>query len=120
MFFKINLLNADDKIWFEGNRELPGLYLLELAAKRKPELMKRGADFINGAIPAIATVLVEKVENRLDQEAIDKAAIELALAVVTVESCLGLEDSFIQLNDYEITVYKSGAVRYDRIERSAV
>lgn len=114
MLFTIRLLDSDDKSWFEGTRELPADYLLKLALERKPEMLKRGPEFMNGAIPAFAEFLVEKAKDDSNQEAIDKAAIELAVIIATVESCMGIEASLILKSCYDVTVYESGAVRYDR------
>lgn len=114
MLFTIHLLDANDTSWFEGSRELNGEYVLKLASERKPEMLKRGSEFVNGAIPAFARNLIKKAKNDSDQDAIDKAAVELAVIIVTVESCLGLEDSFILNSDYAVTVYENGVVRYDR------
>ena len=113
---EITLLDEKDDSWFEGSRELPGEYILKLAAERKPLLMEKGIDFAQGAIPVFGGQLVKVVKAGCSEDAIDKALIELVLATVTVESCLGVEDSALLNRHFNLVVYHDGAVRYDRLD----
>ena len=113
---EITLLNEKGDSWFEGSRELPGEYILKLAAERKPLLMEKGIDFAQGAIPVFGSQLVKVVKAGGSEDAIDKALIELVLATATVESCLGVEDRALLNRHFNLVVYHDGAVRYDRLD----
>jgi len=51
MHCNIELLDKDRKAWFTGTKELPGVYILKLAAARKPAVMEKGLEFAQGTIP---------------------------------------------------------------------
>jgi len=117
---EIQLLDSENKPWFEGSRELPGEYILKLAAARKPGVMEKGVEFAQGAIPFFGGELAKVVKEGGSEEAIDKAVIEFALATVVVESCLGIEDAVLLNRNFNLVVYDNGAVRYDRLDEQSV
>lgn len=117
---EIQLLDRENKPWFEGSRDLPGDYILKLAAARKPAVMAKGMEFAQGAIPFFGEQLVKTVKDGGDEDAIDKAVIEFALATIVVESCLGTEDAVLLNRNLNLVVYDNGAVRYDRLDEEAV
>jgi hypothetical protein len=119
MHFEIQLLDSQEKAWFSDSRELAGEYLLKLAAERKPMLMEKGMEFAQGAITVFGGELVKAVKGG-NSDAIDKAVIEFALAVVTVESCWGIEDHALLNRHFGLTVYENGTVRSDRLEAQGV
>jgi hypothetical protein len=112
---KIKLLDENGDSWFEGYRELPGEYILKLAAERKPLLAEKGLEFAQGAIPAFGGELVKVVKAGSSEDAIDKAVIELVLMIATVESLLGASDDELLNRDFSLVVYHGGAVQYDRL-----
>ena len=112
---KIKLLNENGDSWFEATRELPGEYMLKLAAERKPLLEEKGLEFAQGAIPVFGGELVKVVKAGGSDDAIDKAVIELVLTTATVESLLGASDDELLNRDFSLVVHHSGAVQYDRL-----
>ncbi|MDF5775617.1 hypothetical protein SON66_14800 [Pseudomonas syringae] len=63
--------------------------------------MEKGLEFAQGAIPFFGAELVKVVKARGSEDAIDKAVIELALATVVVESCMGIEDDVLANRDLQ-------------------
>ncbi|MGE8485336.1 MAG: hypothetical protein ACN6Q5_22410 [Pseudomonas sp.] len=112
----VQLLDSKGESWFDGSRELPADYILKLSAKRKPAVMEKGLEFAQGAIPFFGAELVKVVKANSSEDVIDKAVIELALATVVVESCMGIEDEVLANRHLRLTVHADGAVRYDRID----
>ncbi|MFI8382005.1 hypothetical protein [Pseudomonas sp. NPDC079086] len=112
----IELLDSKDNAWFTGTRDLPGDYILKLAAERKPAVMEKGLDFAQSAIPFFGGALAKVVKAGGSEDEIDKAVIEFALATVVVESCLGVSDEVLLGRNFNLAVYDNGAVRYDRLD----
>lgn len=112
---KIRLLDEYGDSWFEGSRELPGEYILKLAAERKPLLAEKGMEFAQGAIPAFGGELVKVVKAGGSEDAIDKAVVEFVLATATVESLLGASDEELLNRHFSLVVHHDGAVQYDRL-----
>ena len=117
---EIKLLDENGDPWFVGSRDLPGEYILKLAAERKPMLMEKGIEFAQGAIPAFGGELVKVVKAGSSEDAIDKAVIEFVLAAATVETCLGTSDEVLLNRHFNLVVYDDGAVRYDRLDEQPV
>jgi len=113
----VQLLDSKGESWFVGERELPTDYILKMAAKRKPAVKEKGLEYAQGAIPFFGAELVKVVKAGGTEDDIDKAVIELALATVVVESCMGIEDALLAKRDLRLTVHADGAVRYDRIDK---
>ncbi|MBK3447545.1 hypothetical protein [Pseudomonas haemolytica] len=120
MHCNIELLDKDRKAWFTGTRELPGEYILKLAAARKPAAMEKGLEFTQGAIPFFGGELAKVVKERGTEDQIDKAVIEFALAVVVVESCMGTSDEVLLQRTFNLAVHDNGAVQYDRVDGQPV
>lgn len=112
----IQLLDSEEKPWFVGERELPGEYILKLAADRLPMLREKGAEFAQGAVPVFGAELVKVVKAGSSEDAVDMAVIQLALAAVTVESFLGVDDAVLLNRNFSFAVYENGAVRIDHVD----
>jgi len=113
---EIQLLDSEDKPWFVGERDLPSEYMLKLAADRLPMLREKGAEFAQGAIPVFGAELVKVVKAGSSEDDIDKAVIQLALAAVTVESFLGVNDAVLLKRNFSFAVYENGAVKIDHTD----
>jgi len=117
MLFLIQLLDNQQKAWFSGERELAGDYILKLAADRLPLFKEKGAEFAQGAVPAMAAALVKVVKAGANEAVTDKAVIELALSIVTVESFFGVDDAALKNRSFKVTVYENGAVQIDNLDQ---
>lgn len=120
MHCNIELLDNNLKAWFTGTRELPGEFILKLAAARKPAAMEKGLQFAQGAIPFFGGDLANVVKERGTEDQIDKAVIEFALAVVVVESCVGTSDEVLLQRTFNLAVHENGAVQYDHMDGQPV
>jgi len=115
MQITVSLLDESKEPWFFAERELPADYMLKMAAARDSMVKEKGPEFVQGAIPAFGGQLVEVVKSGAKDDAIEKAVLELGLAVVVVDRMLGIDDTVLKQSQFVLTVYQDGMVRYDRL-----
>ncbi|WP_034069973.1 hypothetical protein [Pseudomonas aeruginosa] len=90
MRYNIEMQDDSGKAWFTGKGTLPGDYMLKLVADRMPTVIEKGLEFAQGAVPFFGGELAKICKKKGTQKELDKAAIELILAVLAVESMLAL------------------------------
>ncbi|MNG40867.1 hypothetical protein D3C84_1296860 [compost metagenome] len=61
--------------------------------------------------------MVKVVKAGSKEDAIDKAVLELVLATIVVDSCMGIEDQVLAKSQFNLAVHADGAVRYDRVDK---
>lgn len=115
MQITVNLLDESNETWFVGARELPAEYMLKIAAERDSIVKEKGPEFVQGAISAFGSQLVEVVKSGAKEDDIDKAVLELGLAVVVADRMHGVQDAVLKESQFVLTVYHNGVVRYDRL-----
>jgi hypothetical protein len=115
MQISVNLLDESNEPWFFAERELPADYMLKLAAARDTMVKEKGPEFAQGAIPAFGRQLVEVVKSGAKDDEIEKAVVELGLAVVVLDRMLGIDDAVLKQSQFVLSVYQDGMVRYDRL-----
>ena len=114
MYITVNLLDGHDKSWFGAERELPADFMLKIAAEREPMVKEKGNQFAQDAIPFFASELVTVAKQKGSDKEIEKAVLDLALAVVVVERHMGMKDEMLRDARFALTVFENGMVRYDR------
>lgn len=115
MLFNIQLLDNKGESWFLGKRDLPSTQMLEMAGKRLPMLKDQNPDFAQGAIPAFGLELAKVIRNNSSEDEIDKAVIELALCILTVELYLGVTQEVLSHRNFDIFVQDNGMVEVKNI-----
>ncbi len=114
MRYSIEIQDDSGKAWFTGKGTLPGEYMLKLVADRMPTVIEKGLEFAQGAVPFFGGELAKICKKEGAQEELDKAAIELILAVLVVERMLGTPEKDLNNSTFSLNIYDSGIVRYDR------
>jgi hypothetical protein len=114
------VIDEAGQLAFDGLTEVDGLSLMVLAESREDLARSKGRGFTEGAIPFFASELVNVVRRGEPQEAVDKAAIDVALAAWLVDSIYGgvSAEAFLS-SKLRFTMVPGGAVRYDRISLTA-
>ena len=111
-----------DEMWnpvFQGQTEVDAQNLMRAAESREAIVRIKGADWAIGAIPFFGHQLVRAMKSGQRGDAVDKAAVNVALAAWlsdSVHSELGAE-TFMQY-DLEFTISHEGVVKYDRLPGS--
>lgn len=114
MRYSIEIQDDSGKTWFTGKGALPGDHMLKLVADRMPTVVEKGLEFAQGAVHFFGGELA-KICKKGTQKELDKAAIELILTVLSVESMLGTPEKDLNDSDYSLIIYDNGIVRYDRV-----
>lgn len=115
MFFNMQLIDNKGESWFLAKRELPSKQMLEMAEKRLPMLKEQTPDFAQGAIPAFGLELAKVIRKKSSEDEIDKAVIELALCILTVELYLGVSQEVLSHRNFDISVHDNGMVEINNI-----
>ncbi|MGE6193718.1 hypothetical protein ACQKCL_22125 [Stutzerimonas stutzeri] len=114
MFITVQLLDNQENSWLAAERELPADFMLKAAAEREPMVKEKGTKFAQDAVPFFASELVRVAKGNGSDDAIEKAILDLALAVLVIERHMGMKDDVLKNSRFALTVFENGVVRYDR------
>ncbi len=115
MLIETRVLNEAQILVFHARTQIDALNLMILAESREDLVRQKGAIWAAGVIPFLGQELIKVMRSEQLGDAIDKAAIDVAMAAWLSESIYeGLDaETFVQSN-LEFTMMPGGAVKYDR------
>ena len=115
MILKLQVLDELLEPMFQVQTEINALHLVVVAESREATARDRGEAWTVGAITFFAKTLIDLMNAGVSGEAVERAAVDLAMAAWLHDSIYrGVDEDLFLRCELEFTLQQDGTVEYER------